>query len=247
MPLVPGPFNLQPDDAVAVSSGTWDFTQDALDLAAEVQSNTQGWNDFFTAVEALDITDDLDTLDTDALLLAIDYAGAWSDIPNLDTAITNYADADSQLSLAIAFAPSAAWEDPPAPYVPPGSVLNLTAPTVPVGAFNAFTTGTVGDESRLTAPGVQLWNFTRVGYANFFQGDTFELIFLGNPGQTVSVGGSFNGASITYTDMGTLDQNGKLALQGTMGPDVIGAWHEDWYFDGALVKSFDFIVSPAGV
>jgi hypothetical protein len=245
MPLVPGPFNLQPDDAVAVSSGVWDFTADALDMAAKVQSNTAGWDDFFTALGDLDITDDLDTLDTAGLLIAIDYSTAWSDIPNLDWAMDRYTDADTQLGIAISFAPAAAWQDPPAPYVPPGSVLNLTAPTVPINAYVPGTSGIVGDQSDFSIPTVQLWNFSRVGYTNFFEGDSFELVFLGNPGQTVTVGGTFNGGALTITTMGTLDQNGKLALQGFMGPDVVGAWHEDWYFDGALIKSFDFIVSPA--
>ncbi len=245
MPLVPGPFNLQPDDAVAVAPGVWDFTADALALAAEVQSNTQGWNDFFTGLTVFDAADDLDIFDDAGLLIAIDYANAWADLPNLDYALDMYTVSDGLLSIAEAFAPAAAWADPPPPYEPPGSVLNLTAPTVAINAYAPGTSGIVGDQSDFTPPTVQLWNFTRIGYVNFFEGDTFELVFLGNPGQTVTVGGQFNGAWLTVTVMGVLDENGKLALQGFMGPDVIGAWHEDWYFDGVFVKSFDFIVSPA--
>lgn len=244
MPLVAGPFTLQPDSAVAVTSGVWDFTPDAAALVLDVAAITDTWADFFTVVDSFDIADELDTYDDAAVTLAISYLDAWADFPNLDYAETMYSNADSLLGVALAFAPDAAWVDPPAPYVPPGSVLNLTAPTVPVNAFSVTTTGTVGDQSPLTAPGMQLWNFTRVGYANFFEGDTFELVFLGNPGQTVSVGGTFNGATLTVTDMGTIDETGKLGLQGVMGPDVVGAWHEDWYLDGVLLKSFDFIVSP---
>jgi hypothetical protein len=245
MPLVPGPFNLQPDDAVAVPPGVWDFTADALDMVARVQSNTSGWDDFFLYAELIDVPDDLSQLDTDALLLAVSYGIDWAEFPNIDTAIADYADADLDLAEAFSFAPAAAWQDPPEPYVPPGSVLNLTAPTVPINAYAPGTSGIVGDQSDFSRPTVQLWNFTRIGYVNFFEGDTFELVALGNPGQTLSVGGQFNGATITVTDMGTLDETGKLQLQGTMGPDVIGAWHEDWYLDGALTRSFDFIVSPA--
>ena len=245
MPLVPGPFSLQPDSAVAVEKGEYDFTADALDLADRVQTNLAGWDDFFTDMDDLANIYDFPELDAAGLLLAVSYAVDWAEMPNIDYSISMYDDANTQLGIALSFAPAAAWEDPPGPYVPPGSVLNLTAPTVPIDAFKAATTGTVGDQSLFTAPGVRLWNFTRIGSANFAEGDTFDLVFLGTPGQTVSVGGTFNGAQLAYTDMGVIDETGKLQLQGVMGPDVVGAWREDWYLDGVLLKSFDFLVTPA--
>jgi len=248
MPLVPGPFDLQTDDAVAINPGVYDFTDDALTLAADVQSNVQGWNDFLAdlTIMASDPLDDLTGLDIDALLLAVSYSGSWSDLPNLDTAITNYDDASTMLYTAVSFAPAAAWQDPPAPFVPPGSELNLSVPVVPINAYVPGSSGVVGDQSNFARPTVQLWNFTRVGATNFVEGDTYEIALLGSPGQSVSVGGTFNGAPLTITAMGTLDPLGNLGLQGVMGPDVVGAWHEDWYFDDALVTSFDFIVSPGG-
>lgn len=247
MPLVPGPFDLQNDDAVAINQGVYDFTDDALALASEVQSNTSGWDAFILDLGdfAADPLDDLTELDAAGLLLAVDYTGSWADIPNIDYSISMYDDANDQLNTAWSFAPPQAWQDPPAPYVPPGSVLNLVAPTVPVNAYAPGTSGIVGNQGPTTGPSVQLWNFTRIGAVNFTEGDTFQIAALGNPGQTVTVGGQYNGATLNTTVMGVLDANGALGLQGTMGPDVVGAWHEDWYFDGALITSFDFIVSPA--
>jgi hypothetical protein len=247
MPLQPGPFDQVSQDAVAVQPGVWDFTDDAIALAAEVQSNTQGWNPFILDLGdfAADPLDDLTVFDADAVLQGVALSVAWSDIPNVDYALTTYDDANTQLGIALSFAPASAWQDPPAPYEPPGSVLNLTAPTVPINAYAPGTSGIVGDQNQFAPPFVQLWNFTRIGSVNFVEGDTFQIAILGNPGQTVTVGGQFNGAQLIVTVMGVLDANGKLGLQGVMGPDVVGAWHEDWYFDGVLVRSFDFIVSPA--
>jgi hypothetical protein len=247
MPLVPGPFDLQDDAAVTVAPGNYDFTDDALALAAEVQSNTSGWDAFILDLGdfAADPLDDLTELDAAGLLLAVDYTRDWAEIPNIDYSISMYGDANDQLNTAWSFAPAQAWQDPPDPYVPPGSVLQLVAPTVPLNAFAPGTSGIVGDQSAAGRPSVQLWNFTRIGATNFTEGDTFQIAALGNPGQTVTVGGQYNGATLNVTVMGTLDSNGALGLQGTMGPEVIGAWHEDWYFDGALVTSFDFIVSAA--
>lgn len=247
MPLERGPFRMVDDGAVAVSAGTWDFTNDAIALATQVQSNTVSWDDFILDAGdlATDPLDDLEGFDIGAVSLATSYASDWSLIPNVDSAIAAFADTDTALGIAVSFAPAQAWQDPPGPFVPPGSVLNLTPPTVPIDAFNPVTTGTVGDQSGTTRPTVQLWNFTRIGALNFVEGDTFQLALLGNPGQAVSVGGAFNGATLDVSSFGQLDQLGNLGLQGVMGPENVGAWHEDWYFDGQLVKSFDFIVSPA--
>jgi hypothetical protein len=247
MPLERGPFALVADAAVSFPPGNYDFTDDALVLADKVASNLSGWDDFLLDAGdfAADPLDDLTAFDADALLQAVALTVAWSDLPNIDYAISGYDDANTQLGVAFAFAPAAAWEDPPGPFVPPGSVLNLTAPTVNINAFNPGTSGVVGQQGGNTRPTAELWNLTRIGALNFVEGDTFQLALMGSPGQVVTVGGSFNGATLDVTSMGVLDPFGNLGLQGVMGPDVVGAWHEDWYFDGQLVISFDFIVSPS--
>jgi hypothetical protein len=246
MPLQPGPFHLLADAEVAVEPGSYNFGDDALTMATDVQSNVQGWNDALLDMGdlAADELPDLTGFDADAVIAGIAVASGAAEFPSLDDASDRWFEAAGQLDIAEGFAPEQSWQDPPGPFVPPEGILTVPVPTVPVGAYAPGTSGIIGVGSDNTRPTVEIWNFTRVGAVNFVEGDTFEIALLGQAGQEVSVGGTYNGQPLEVTVMGTLDANGNLGLQGVMGPDVVGPWHEDWYFDGQLIRSFDFLVSP---
>ena len=247
MPLAPGPFLLAPQSNVAVQPGVYDFTDDALTLASEINSNLSGWDDFFDdlGLLAADPLDDLVDGPLDEIVTAISVGVFQSQLPDLDSVVTSYATADSQLSIAASFAPLQSWTDPPAPFVPPGSVLNLIPPVIPPGSYTPGTTSPVGSAVPTTPPYVQLLNLTRIGQTNFVVGDTFQIAALGKPGQDVTASATQDGETLPTADYGTLDGNGALGIQGVMGPDNVGAWHEDWFFDGVPVSSFNFLVTPA--
>jgi hypothetical protein len=234
-----------PQSDVAVQPGVYDFTDDALALAAQFDSNLSGWDPFITGLEALasDPLEDLLDGTVDALVTATGLGIAQAALPSIDSVVTAYGLADSQLNIAIAFAPVQAWADPPAPFIPPGNVLNITPPAVPAGAF---TPGNYLPASASVpgAPTVTLLNLTRGGQNNFVVGDQFSVVGTGGtPGQAVTVDGVQNGQDFGVSAWATLDGTGSFASQGTMAPGNKGAWQEYWYFDGVLVAQLNFIVT----
>lgn len=246
MSLQPGPFLQQAEGDASFPPGVYDFTHDAQALSDELNAIAAGWDQILidAANLAADPLDDLNAIDDNSIADAVALQTTLTGFPELDDAVGFYGDGDMQLDSAVAFAPMQAWQNPPSAFVPPGASLTLHAPTIDPGSFNPATTGTVGGTGNYQKPNVQFWNFTRVGATNFVVGDTFELAFWGDPGQQISVGGSFNGVAFPITDYDVLSELGTLGKDGVMGPGQVGAWHEDWYFDGSLVTSFDFVVAP---
>ena len=247
MPYRPGPFTRVDQSNVTPQTDTVEFTDDALIFAGKLQAVASGWDDFFVTLEAMavDPLADLEGIAIDDITAEVALGSAWMQVPNLDAAMTMYADADTSLGIAVSFAPAQAWLDPPAAFVAPGDNLLPITPVIPPGGFDAGATGSVGSTAPDARPGVKLRNFTRIGAPNFVVGDTFEVIALGNAGQTVTASGTFNGADIGNATFGTLDANGALGIQGVMAPENVGAWHEDWYFDGQHITGFNFIVTSA--
>lgn len=245
MPLAPGPFRQAPQSDVAVQPGVYDFTDDAIELSSGINSYLSGWDPFIADLTLLasDPLADLTDGTLDGILAAIGGGIAQASMPALDQIATVYSLADAQLSIATSFAPAQAWLDPPSPFIPPGNVLNITPPSVPVGAFTA------GDYLPVSAtvpgaPTVLLVNVTRVGQSNFVVGDSFNVIGTGGkPGQLVTVDGVFNGQDLGVTQQATLDANGAFSVPGTMAPLNVGAWQENWYFDGLRVVNINFIVT----
>lgn len=245
MPLAPGPFVQAPPSDVAVQPGVYDFTDDALQMVAQVQSNLSGMDDFISDLTLLasDPLDDLLDGSLDQIVAGIGAGLGMASLPSIDTAAASYGLADSQLTIATGFAPAQAWLDPPGPFIPPTGALDITPPVVPAGAFTPgnYLPASAGVPG---APTVQLLNTTRVGQSTFVVGDNFSLIGTGgNPGQTVTVDGVVNGQDLGLSTIATLDATGSFAVQGTMGPTNQGAWQEYWYFDGVLVANLNFLVT----
>lgn len=249
MPLAPGPFLQAPQSDVAVQPGVYDFTDDALALAAQFNSNLSGWDSFTDGLTALatDPLDDLTDGSIDAVVAAVGAGIAMATLPSIDSVVTAYGLADAQLNIAIAFAPVQAWADPPAPFIPPGNVLNIAPLSVPAGAFTPgnYLPASAGVPG---APTVTLLNVTRGGQNNFVVGDQFSVVGTGGtPGQAVTVDGVQNGQDFGVSSWATLDGTGSFASQGTMAPGNVGAWQEYWYFDGVLVAQLNFIVTSGNV
>lgn len=246
MPLAPGPFLQAPASDVAVQPGVYDFTDDALTMLAEVQSNLSGMDAFIDDLTlfAADPLADLVDNTMDGIIAGIGFGTAAASLPSLDDALTAYSLTDSQVSIAVSFAPPQAWVDPPAPFIPPTGALNITPPTVPAGAFTPgnYLPSTAGVPG---APAVTALNTTRVGQPNFVVGDNFSVVGTGGkPGQTVTVDGVISGADLGLSTIATLDSTGSFSVQGTMSPTNEGAWQEYWYYDGVLVANINFIVTP---
>ena len=245
--LEQGPFSQQPDTAVTVQPGVYDFTSDALTLFSALTGTASSWDAFIAdlGLMAADPLEDLTGSSLDSIVATLGVGVALAGVPSIDALPALYSLADSQLTIAFNFAPSQAWADPPAPYTPPDNVLNLTAPTIPINAFTPGASLPVSGPNAGPPPPIQLLNLTRLGQANFVVGDQWEIIGTGKPGQIVSVGGTFNGAQLAISVQGTLDDSGGWGEKGTMPPESVGAWHEDWYLDGILTVQFNFVVSNA--
>lgn len=239
-----GPFaQLDPANASVVSAG-YDFTDMATEVSSGLTLTADGWDaslGTLALVAADPLTDLLDgTLDD--ILAALVVADTMADLSDLDPVFDAYTVADAQLTTAISFAPVQAWVDPPAPFVPPDTAIGLTTPTVPLGNFTpgVFTPGATPTDPN--GPQVALLNTTRTGQTNFVVGDQFKVIFVGNPGQVVTVTATLNGVDLPEATLATIGADGTATITGTEGPDEVGAWFESYYFDGQLVQSFNFVV-----
>lgn len=84
---------------------------------------------------------------------------------------------------------------------------------------------------------------TRYGSSNFVVGDQFSVYAFGNPGDELTAQATFNGESLPPSDWGALTPTGQLTVLGTMGPENVGAWSQQWFIAGVLQASFNFVVT----
>lgn len=247
MPLEPGPFlQLSPAD-VAVTPGVYDFTADAEQLQGELNAIGVPWDALILDMVAFsDEPWDVDLgIDLAGMLNLADVYGASMPPSTLDDAVSGWFTAQDMLTAATAFAPAQAWTDPGAPFTPPDSALTLAAPTVNPNAFVASANFSVGAGALTGDRQVSLFNTTRVGAVNFVEGDMFQLLVIGHQGDDVQAAGTLNGEDLGTTDYGQIDSTGQMIITGTMGPDVVGVWSQQWYVAGVLLGNFNFVVAPA--
>lgn len=247
MPYQPGPFGQASPADIHVEPGVYDFTDDAAGLQNDLSVIAAGWDPLITnlldfAAEPWDV--DLG-LDIDGLLSLSDTYGSLMPPGGLTDALNGWFDTQALLGVATSFAPVQAWTDPGAAFVPPLDNLTLVPPTIDPNAYTPAPNTTVGGLSNGVNPFVGLFNQTRTGAANFTQGDNYEIVALGKEGDQLTATGVLNGENLPMTDYGTMDQSGQIFLTGTMGPDAVGIWQQQWFINGAILAQFNFTVSPA--
>lgn len=245
MPLAPGPFRQGSTANINVESQGYDFTDDALVLQGELAAIAADWEPLYewleaAAVDSGDVALGLDLGDLFSLTDEMGRATTPSYIPNMVEAMSQ---AQAALDAAIAFAPSQAWTDPGAPYVPPDSALTLAVPTVNAGTFTEAPIVNVGPVASGAKTEVTLTNLTRYGSSNFVVGDQFSVYAFGNPGDELTAEATFNGEPLPPSDWGQLTPTGQLTVLGTMGPENVGAWSQQWFIAGVLQASFNFVVT----
>lgn len=247
MSLERGPFVLQPDTRVDVEPGVYDFGKGADQLASDLHGIIAGWDTSLAAIEnfATEPIANLLTLDFEGIAGEIAAQSATASLPYLDEIDAGFTAAAESLTTAIAFAPAQSWLDPGGAFVPPDSVLTLAVPKVDPAAYKPAQNFTVGQYTGGKNPALALFNSTRVGTTNFVVGDVFDVVGLGKEGDDVGVLASLNGVELPWVDYGPMDSSGQFFLHGTMAPEHVGSWHEDWYIGGVLVSSFNFLVTPA--
>jgi hypothetical protein len=248
MGLAPGPFLNVRFLKTAIEPGVYDFTDDALTLQGELDAIAAEWQpvvDWLTV--AATGSGDIDPLgELDGVLLDIAPTGRGPTSVLSGDVLTGMVSASAALDAAIAFAPVQAWSDPGAPYVPPDSALTLVVPQLPPGAFIIAPNLTVSGFTQGGPPSISLDNTTRFGAPNFTVGDQFRLLATGKPGQRLTVVSTLNGKPWPFGDYGPLPADGQLELDGTMGPDAVGAWSQQWFIGDQLLASFNFLVTPGG-
>lgn len=247
MPQQRGPFILQPDSLLIVAPGKYDFTSQAQDLGGELDDAIAALDSFDAVASnhAAEPIENLIALDFDGIAAELEVQQAAVSLPYLDDLDAGFAEAAGQLNGAIAFAPTQAWTDPGGAYVPPDSVLTLKVPTVDPETFKPAQNFQVGQYTGGQNPAIALFNSTRIGSVNFFVGDVYDVVGLGKLGDVVSVRATLNGSLLPDVTFDPMDSSGQFFLHGTMAPEQVGAWHQDWYIDGQLLGSFNFLVAPS--
>lgn len=246
MGLVQGPFLLQDDSAVAITPGVYTFLDDVDNQLGDLTTVPGGWDPYINDLDALS-ADPVDPTDGIDVLNLLDGTYELNDGILSDTlgGVLTWLDiGDSQLAAAVTFAPAEAWSDPTTPFVPPGDDEVLAAPTVPVGTYNPAAIAPVGSTTIIPGKSIALYNVTRPGSSGFVVGDQFRVAAFGPVGSDVSAYGTLNGEDLGQTDFGQITSNDDLLIDGTMGPDNVGAWREDWYVGGEYVVTLNFIVAP---
>lgn len=253
MPLAPGPFILQPATAVSVAPGTYDFESSVNDWWWDLTQVEAEMDVLWPGLELLETapSDPVPDIDLDALIAMAASGAGYDLVPEMDDMVQAIADATTQLSTAINDAPSEAFTTPTGAFTPNIQGLVLTAPQIQPGAFQpttvtpvGVTTPGVGSGGSTSGRGVVLINATQYGASNFTVGDQFKLTATGNAGDHVTVTGTFNGQTFSPVDWGTIDNTGQFVLTGTMGPDSVGVWQENWSVGGQFITTYDFVVTP---
>lgn len=247
MPLEQGPFLQVADTALQFDAVDYGFTDYANTELADV---------------------DTTLIDVDALLLEVGTFGVLSDVvlhlPDLiEVAVTvdaqsstlplssigGLADAlltgDSQLAAAIGFAPPAAWVDPAGAFIPPDPSLTLSAPSLPLDAYNPTSSTPVGETNPAGTATVSIVNQTRPGQASFWVGDYFIITITGPVNAEVTYNAFLQGAAYASGDAGNLGDGGFLQVTGQMLPEYVGAWREDWYAGEQFITTLNFLVLSA--
>lgn len=91
----------------------------------------------------------------------------------------------------------------------------------------------------------QVRNLSRPGAADFSVGEQFEVVVTGEPNQAVIGAASQNGAVMARSSFGRTDKNGRFTLTGSMGPDNIGTWKEQWQVGELKAPPIEFQVKAA--
>ncbi len=251
MPYEPGPFILQSQANVGITTADYDFTDYAIGGLADVDTTLAGWDGFFNDAGAL-LDEPSDPWPGIDLNLAIDDLGTYSDPVDLlgvNGMLDALGDADLGLSIAIGFAPSEAWVAPTTEFVAPGPAEVIPIPFIPPGAIDFSVTGTVSapvvntpPAIGPTGPTVTLTNTTAYGNPNFSVGDQFTVLATGPYGEVVSVAATLNGVPLAAANQGNIGFNLNWSTSGTMGPGDVGVWSQSWYVGGVLAGTFDFVV-----
>jgi hypothetical protein len=251
MPYEPGPFILQSQANVGITTVDYDFTDFAISGLADVDTTLAGWDPFFADAGVL-LNGPSDPWPGISIDGAIADLGTYSDPVDLlgvNGMISALGDADLGLAIAIGFAPSESWVAPTTDFVSPSPAELIPVPTIPAGAIDFSVTGTVSAPPVTTppvitaqGPGVTLTNTTAYGNPNFTVGDQFTVTAYGPPGQAVSVYATLNGVALPAAAEGLIGLNLSLTINGTMGPGDVGVWTQNWYVGGVLANSFEFVV-----
>lgn len=247
MPLEPGPFGQAPATAVQFTAVNYGLADYATIQLAEVDTHLGfmdslygQMDDFGTLNDAVSALDDLSDV-----VNAVVTQGAQLPFPALDSMSLTMMTMDSQLADAVAFAPPQAWVATNATFVPPDPSAMLTAPTLDLTAYNPVALTPVGITVPGAGEGVTIFNTTRPGQSNFWVGDDFVVYVQGAPGADVTYNAFLQGNIFATADVGAIPENGTLSFAGQMLPDLVGAWREDWYINGHLVTSLNFVVLEA--
>lgn len=245
MPQVPGPFTQGSTANINVESNGYDFLDDAAVLQGELAAIAQDWQPLIDWLEAaaVDPGDVAAGIDLGGLVSLTADQGRATQPSYIANMVEGLAQANAALDAAIQFAPTQAWTDPAAPYVPPDSALTLIVPTVSPGQYQQAPVINVGPGNGGATTGVLLSNLTRYGSSNFVVGDQFQVLATGNPGDEVTAQATFNGQQLPATDWGSIPDTHQLKITGTMGPDNVGAWSQQWFVAGVLQASFNFVVT----
>lgn len=107
---------------------------------------------------------------------------------------------------------------------------NPTTPPVVVNTASQSPPGQTQAQTNVARGGsLSLQNLSTGNAATLKVGDNWRISISGaTPNAPVSVNGGKNG-SMASTPMGSTDANGNFVLTGTITPDEVGLWAEQWY------------------
>lgn len=244
MPLQAGPFMQQAQTAMPFTAGAYNFVGESATDLSELDSIGATLDGFLVDMEAYASEDETLIITENLGVLVFDVLSAAASVflPSLDKVSLSMGAADKQYTDAFTFAPPAAWTDPPGPFVPPDSGQAIAAPSIPFGAYNPTAQVPVGRFPDQPGNSVSLFNTTRLGQPNFVVGDGFLILAQGPVGSDVTVHAWFNEQDHGEADYGPIGLGGGLNITGTMTPDVVGVWREDWYVAGSFVGTVNFLV-----
>ena len=94
--------------------------------------------------------------------------------------------------------------------------------------------------------GVTLQNATGTSNTQFRVGDAFRLVITGPANSQVTGSSQHDGKGGGSAPFGSTDASGTAIITGTMTPDTVGGWVEQWYVGGQSAGSVSFsVVAPA--
>lgn len=94
--------------------------------------------------------------------------------------------------------------------------------------------------------GVTLQNASGGSNTQFRVGDTFRLVITGPANSQVTGSSQHDGRSGAAAPFGNTDSTGQAVISGTMTPDTVGGWVEQWFVGGQNAGSVSFsVAAPA--